>query len=1784
MYDRTFVLYNAKILEKLKGIWIMEGISEMKRKNKGKRIAAATMATLMGLSQSGVIVFAQEGTTNGGTVGSPILITEVVPNTDNLNGGDAYEYYELTNITDSSVDMSKYDIVYDNGSTKTTWTPDINNFKEIPGKSSVLVWIKNAGNQDSKKADFCNYYKISEDSAIVEISCGGLSNSGSRTLTIEDKEGKVLTTAVYNASDSANKKIDVDEAINFVYDSDTAKAVYDKEPSPLKVQSEDINVVYKPQEEAGNASGSDSKGEEGPNTGNSNEGSGQNTGESGDQKGDAGTDLGKTQDENVDTTKAPALVITEVLPDSSNINGADAYEYIEIYNNSDREINLKDYQLCYLYPDTGVSVTWWETDEDKKLQAGQTLVFWVKNGYNDSLTRDDFNKKFDTSLTDDQLIQIQCGGMANGSRRGLSICSKVKDVIDTVMYNDGGVDNTNPDKSITYQNKYADGVFTTVMTSDKAKTTPGTVTDSEKPAYQASITVPSAEPVLTDKTADAFDNTTDGLSFGVEAVPTGASVKSVKLYLKYNDRKDYVTYSLERKADGGNSFEKTLNNVDLLNKHSFTYYFEVSDGFSTVKTKENTIYNKDAAKDVSLNVKDGDVLSSSQQLIAHSDQLLIDGKKVEDTKASINGYGKIAFEATDTDVFFKNAVAVDGDVVGIFNDGTYSDVKTYVYDIGAEKFDASTGKITVEFHAGNKANALEHNIENNDDFTLRNIRLVLPNGKTLIPESYKAKKGLGVVEHDNMDNVSLVDVKIPTQETDIAMGDGTSKYEILYATFQLDESDFDAVRVNWDTTKTADGSHVISNGTDNVTVTVDNTAPVITTNMQDGREYHNGTIEVTAKDAISSKVNTTVLLDQKEIQVPYDFKALAMNEGEHVLHITSSDSVGNVSEKEIKFTTPKESAEIDENVSPVNGATVTQNPILSITPSDASGDDMTVTFKKGDHYELTDSNITMESGISDRNGSAEKIFEENNGNGFPFDSFTIKPEDSVDDNTVMSIKWTGKSNNAKTFLYVFNTESNSWEKLDAIQTVDGENMTLTGEVALKNHLLSGSVHAIVQNGEGCTPKQFEATDNSKIIENSLNAGATGKEIAEKNLFSVSKTLDNSKSVNVTPDNTPTYNENDTPRDSYDFTFVVESDTQYYNEDYEGNPDKSVDGKYQHQLNMHNWILANRERMNIQYLFHDGDIIDDEPNDKEWEQADKAYSMLDEANLPYGLLAGNHDVGHLLGSYANFSKYFGESRYADSAWYGGSYKDNRGHYDLISVGGIDFIVLYMGWGIGDDEIAWMNNVLSQYPERKAILNFHEYLLASGGLGEEPQRVHDEVVAKNDNVCMVLSGHYHNAKTKVDTFTKSDGSTRKVYNLLFDYQGLIEGGAGYMRLMHFDLKDKKIIVRTYTPSYGGTDYNDYGDYDAKPSENPNPGNEFCIEEANLNDAESFEIPFADLGIESKVKTLETKNLDVNVYNNQVIGTVTDVKSGSSASVEFKDAVNGANGWYAEVTDAYGGFSRSNVSYVNVNITSGQKTDDSGIETDNSSVITESHEGQGAPKIEFADTDKLSSALLTSDELKRVKNGEKLLVSLDTKLADSGLTKEEQSVASDLLKDNTVGLILDITLSKQIGTDAKAAVSKTNEPIKLDIKIPDNLKNTDSAKKRVYQVIRFHDGKADLLDGDYQNGVFTILTDSFSKYILVYHDVEISNNESNEGSMSGTTEDNNITETSNPSGVEDKDTGASNTTGNVAKQDDVKVSSKNEKTPLTGDFSPVGLFIMMFSAACATLITFLKKRIRR
>lgn len=320
-------------------------------------------------------------------------------------------------------------------------------------------------------------------------------------------------------------------------------------------------------------------------------------------------------------------------------------------------------------------------------------------------------------------------------------------------------------------------------------------------------------------------------------------------------------------------------------------------------------------------------------------------------------------------------------------------------------------------------------------------------------------------------------------------------------------------------------------------------------------------------------------------------------------------------------------------------------------------------------------------------------------------------------------------------------------------------------------------------------------------------------------------------------------------DDYDYTFVWMSDTQYYS--------KSFPYVFDRQTQ---WIVENAQAMKMKYVFHTGDLVNVSDKEEQWKNASQFMKTLDGANIPYGVLAGNHDVDHKASDYTQFYRFFGEDRYKGRPYYSGSYKNNRGHYDLISANGNDYIMVFMGWGVDDESIAWINQVLAEHPDRKAILSFHEYLLSTDTRHPLGDKIYNEVVFPNKNVIMVLAGHYHEAQTLIDLIDDNGDGTpdRKVYQMLANYQAGPEGGQGYMRLLYFDQDQNRIIVNTYSPYL-----NNYNYYD--PDKYPNK-DEFVI---NLN-------------LEPQRKRMATDNFTVNVYTDSLIGKQNNVKSGKDVQV--------------------------------------------------------------------------------------------------------------------------------------------------------------------------------------------------------------------------------------------------------------------------------------------------------------
>ncbi len=234
--------------------------------------------------------------------------------------------------------------------------------------------------------------------------------------------------------------------------------------------------------------------------------------------------------------------------------------------------------------------------------------------------------------------------------------------------------------------------------------------------------------------------------------------------------------------------------------------------------------------------------------------------------------------------------------------------------------------------------------------------------------------------------------------------------------------------------------------------------------------------------------------------------------------------------------------------------------------------------------------------------------------------------------------------------------------------------------------------------------------------------------------------------------------------------------------------------------MTRFLRDEQARMNLTYIVHTGDIVDERSDESQWENAIAAMETL--KNIPYGVLAGNHDAGRD-SDFSLFSKYFGEDamlKRPENTYYGGSYKNNRGHYDLMDIGENRFVFAYMSYAPDEDGIRWLNDVFKEYRDRVGVLCLHQYFNTDMSYSSPGETLFKKVVKKNPNVYLVLCGHRYSVGHKaLDLDDDSDGKTdRRVYELMQNYQAAGQiGGSGYMQLLQFDDTRKEVRVISYSP---------------------------------------------------------------------------------------------------------------------------------------------------------------------------------------------------------------------------------------------------------------------------------------------------------------------------------------------------------------------------------------------------
>jgi len=699
----------------------------------------------------------------------------------------------------------------------------------------------------------------------------------------------------------------------------------------------------------------------------------------------------------------------------------------------------------------------------------------------------------------------------------------------------------------------------------------------------------------------------------------------------------------------------------------------------------------------------------------------------------------------------------------------------------------------------------------------------------------------------NVTNFALVlrDGTIVYPDGDVKSTDNitmNSSRRVLELHFTIPANALNANSTEWDTSLVSDGAYTISFTSENyskdIQVNVDNTGPAIHAEVPD---HIDGVFTFTPayQDASVVLEDTLSLELDGKVLTGTTFNGSELSPGEHTLKASVQDEHGNIGIKSWEFTSSVNYPVISQVVS-----TAVEDEAALLTASLSSGTDAIVSFHEAATLTIG-KGITVYQGTGDHTADAEEglLGTVTSQNGYlPYQIYEF---DVNNDEFLLRLSLEASTDYGKDVrLYVSNKQKDKWLLLPS----DFEEGKITTVFETEDYIIDGKIYVLAQG------REIEMSPSQKV----------GRTSTEANDYVWDGTGE---------------------PEQYDFSIAWLSDTQYYTERF---PDNF--------RIMNEYIVENKDRMNIRYVVHTGDLIDDIDETYQWEYADQYMRIFEDAELPYGVLAGNHDIAQHNRIYQNYQKYFGEERFKNNGVYGESYINNIGHYDLITAGGQDFIFVYMSFDFDREAAVWMNRVLAEHSDRIAIINLHNYVNKEGELDTAGQFFKEEVVAKNPNVRLVLGGHYHGAAINITGFDDDNDGTeeRTVYQILSDYQSDAEGGSAYYKTLYFDLANGKIYMNAYSPKY-----NDFNYFDKAKLDSYGIG----VKEAGLD---IYEL---DLDFNVASKSLTVNSIDAVVISNTAldhviveegVASVTVDNSAISKAEWIAIAKNGAGATYSETAE--------------------------------------------------------------------------------------------------------------------------------------------------------------------------------------------------------------------------------------------------------------------------------------------
>lgn len=260
------------------------------------------------------------------------------------------------------------------------------------------------------------------------------------------------------------------------------------------------------------------------------------------------------------------------------------------------------------------------------------------------------------------------------------------------------------------------------------------------------------------------------------------------------------------------------------------------------------------------------------------------------------------------------------------------------------------------------------------------------------------------------------------------------------------------------------------------------------------------------------------------------------------------------------------------------------------------------------------------------------------------------------------------------------------------------------------------------------------------------------------------------------------------------------------------------------MNMTKTIVEYKENHPLDAVIHLGDIVDGGGFAKhEFDVASHCFSIIDKAEIPLLLAAGNHDYDSPIGvdiihpnpkeegrNLSIYNDYFGINRLKNKEWYVQSYQPELTENSYYAIGSI--MVLLLEYGPRNEILQWAQRIVERHPKKKFIIITHSYMYHDGGRtsehsdhnpihspetadGNDGEMIWQKFIKHHANIIAVFSGHHvsKNVSYQVDQTIHHN----KIVQSFQNWQEEKYGGAGRMRLVQYDEVRNSLSAKVFNP---------------------------------------------------------------------------------------------------------------------------------------------------------------------------------------------------------------------------------------------------------------------------------------------------------------------------------------------------------------------------------------------------